>query len=320
MSAPDLVAEEPGRTVRWLRRSLQVVVPIVVLGLLWNIADGPGALALLKNPDWRWLTLAFVAVNLQTVVSAWRWRRVALRLGLVIPPRQAMSEYYLAQIVNQSLPGGMVGDAARAVRARHGAGLGTAIRAVVIERMAGQIALFAALIVAFVVALIVPGGLVLEPDPFHLLFGFVAALLVAVALFAATRRWRWEWSSHLLAASHRSLVAKGAWLEQSALGLVIVTLNLSSFTLCALATGTVLNAEAVLVLVPLILSAMLIPATIAGWGFREGAAAALFPLAGASASAGFATSVAFGLVVLAASLPGLPVLLRARRPLSHNNH
>ena len=45
----------------------------------------------------------------------------------------------------------------------------------------GGVALFAALIVAFVVALIVPGGLVLEPDPFHLLFGFVAALLVAVA-------------------------------------------------------------------------------------------------------------------------------------------
>jgi hypothetical protein len=82
----------------------------------------------------------------------------------------------------------------------------------------------------------------------------------------------------------------------------------------------VLSAEAIMVLVPLILSAMLIPATIGGWGFREGAAAALFPLAGASASAGFATSVAFGLVILAASLPGLPVLLQARRPLPNNDH
>ncbi len=320
MSAPELVAQEPGRLVRWLQGSLRLIVPVVVLGLLWNIADGPGALALLKNPDWRWLALAFVAVNLQTIVSAWRWHRVALRLGLVIPPQQAVSEYYLAQIVNQSLPGGVVGDAARAVRARHGAGLGTAIRAVVIERMAGQIALFAVLAVAVGVSLIVPGGLVLEPDPFYLLLGLVAALMMGFALFLAARRRRWGWSSRLLQASRQSLIAGGAWIEQSALGLVIVALNLLSFASCALATGTVLSAEAVLVLVPLILSAMLIPATIAGWGFREGAAAVLFPLASASASAGFATSLAFGLVILAASLPGLPVLLGARRPLPYNNH
>jgi glycosyltransferase 2 family protein len=320
LSAPELVAEEPGRLVRWLHGGLRLVVPVVVLGFLWNIADGPGALALLKNPDWRWLALAFVAVNLQTIVSAWRWHRVALRLGLAIPPRQAVSEYYLAQIVNLSLPGGVVGDAARAVRARHGAGLGTAIRAVVIERMAGQIALFAVLIVAVVGSVIVPGGLALELDSRYLLLGLGAALVVGFAMVVAARQRRWRWPSHLLQASRQSLVARGAWIEQSTLGLVIVVLNLFSFALCALATGTVLSAEAILVLVPLILSAMLIPATIGGWGFREGAAAALFPLAGASASAGFATSVAFGLVILAASLPGLPVLLQARRPLPYNDH
>jgi hypothetical protein len=50
---------------------------------------------------------------------------------------------------------------------------------------------------------------------------------------------------------------------------------------------------------------MLIPLSISGWGFREGAAAALLPLAGATASGGLASSVAFGLTFIAAVLPGL---------------
>ena len=56
---------------------------------------------------------------------------------------------------------------------------------------------------------------------------------------------------------------------------------------------------------PLILLTMLIPVTISGWGLREAAAAALLPLAGFVASEGLATSVAFGLVLLATSLPGI---------------
>ena len=47
---------------------------------------------------------------------------------------------------------------------------------------------------------------------------------------------------------------------------------------------------------------------------HEGAAAAFFPLAGASATAGLAASIAFGLVFLISTLPGLALLLAAGRP------
>jgi hypothetical protein len=49
---------------------------------------------------------------------------------------------------------------------------------------------------------------------------------------------------------------------------------------------------------------MLIPISVSGWGLREGAAAALLPIAGATASGGLAASVAFGLTFIAAVLPG----------------
>ena len=59
---------------------------------------------------------------------------------------------------------------------------------------------------------------------------------------------------------------------------------------------------------------MLVPVTVSGWGLREGVAVALFPVAGASGSAGLAASIAFGLVFLAAVLPGiLPILFRRGR-------
>ena len=57
---------------------------------------------------------------------------------------------------------------------------------------------------------------------------------------------------------------------------------------------------------------MLLPVTVSGWGLREGAAAALFPLAGLTAAEGLAASVAFGVVLLVIALPGIAFLRTPR--------
>lgn len=306
------IAELPVRR-RGIPGWLRLAVPIVLLALAWHFADGPDALARLGRADWLLLGGALVAVNLQTVLSAWRWRRVAGALGIDIGMGRATGEYYLAQFANQTLPGGVVGDAARAVRSRGQAGIGRAAQAVVIERMAGQLALFAVLAAGLVAAAITPGGMRLPapPSPTAL-----AALAGGVGL-AGLLLWRFGGRFAFFASFPRAV--KTALLTPALLpgnvllSLAIVAVNLTSFALCALATGTSLGIEGVLILVPLILCAMLVPATIAGWGFREGAAAGLFPLAGASAGAGLAASIAFGLVILVASLPGAFMLLGARK-------
>jgi uncharacterized membrane protein YbhN (UPF0104 family) len=102
--------------------------------------------------------------------------------------------------------------------------------------------------------------------------------------------------------------------RQIALSFGTAACNIAAFAFCAWATGTNLSLGAAAALVPLILIAMLIPVGIAGWGFREGAAAALFPMIGATAGAGVAASVAFGAMLLAASMPGLlPILVGESR-------
>ncbi|MEX2467280.1 MAG: UPF0104 family protein, partial [Gemmatimonadota bacterium] len=61
-------------------------------------------------------------------------------------------------------------------------------------------------------------------------------------------------------------------------------------------------------LVAPVLLAMLIPFSVAGWGLREGAAAAMWVAVGMSASEGVAISVAYGAIVALGTLPGAVVL------------
>ena len=66
-------------------------------------------------------------------------------------------------------------------------------------------------------------------------------------------------------------------------------------------------------LIPIVLLAMLLPISIAGWGVREGVAAVLWAAAGLSAVEGAAISAAYGLIILISSLPGAGVLLAGLR-------
>jgi uncharacterized membrane protein YbhN (UPF0104 family) len=101
--------------------------------------------------------------------------------------------------------------------------------------------------------------------------------------------------------------------RQVALSVGTALCNLAGFAFCLRAVGVQIEVTAILALVPLILFTMLIPISISGWGLREGAAAALLPLAGVTASDGLAASVAFGLVFIVAVLPGVAVWLWPRQ-------
>lgn len=298
-----------------LGRSLQILAAIAVLALLWSRLDGPQALRLLAEARPEWLAAALVALTAQTILSAVRWRWTARLLGQRIPLRHAVSEYYLGQVVNQSLPGGVLGDAGRAVRTRHEAGLRRAGAAVAIERLAGQIALLLVLGAALLCVALVPGGMTV-PIPLQVLVAFipVGCLLAALAVrFSAALPGRLgELAQDLRLAVAQALFTRRAFPRQAALNLAITGSNLAAFAFCARATGTSLSPVEVAVLVPLILLTMIVPVTISGWGLREGAAAGLFPIVGASASAGMAASLAFGLVFLASTAPGLLVLLTRR--------
>ncbi|WP_227420334.1 lysylphosphatidylglycerol synthase transmembrane domain-containing protein [Roseitranquillus sediminis] len=294
--------------MRWLPR---LAISVGLLVLLWAAVDGADALARLRQADLRWLVAAFVMLNIQTLLSALRWRLTAAQLGQRIGVMRAVSEYYLAQFVNQTLPGGVLGDAGRAVRARHEAGLARAGQAVVLERLAGQAALFAVMIVAVATTVAVGGGLSWPGSAGHVALAAVGAVL-ALALVAAVFGRIPGPPANLSRLAGHALLAHGVWPRQLALSAGTVACNLAAFAFCAEATGTNLSFAAATAVVPLILATMLLPVSIGGWGLREGATAALWPLVGATPAAGIAASVAFGLTLVAASLPGLAVAATGR--------
>lgn len=283
-------------------KALGLLLPVALVALALWLAGGSGVLARLAEADTGWLAAAVLLVAAQTLLQAWRWRVVAGALGLPIAPGRAIGEVWLAQLVNQVVPGGIVGDASRAFRSRE-AGLGRAARIVILERATGQAGL-AAIALPGLAVFVTTGSMPRVAAAIGLaLLALLAAVVTGFALGAQTRP---------VAALFRD--ARALWPNAAVivtLCLMAAGLNLAAFAAAARATGTSLPLIAVVGLVPLILSAMLLPATVAGWGWREGAAAALFPAMGLAAEAGLAASLAFGLAVLVAALPGAAGLLFA---------
>jgi glycosyltransferase 2 family protein len=94
-----------------------------------------------------------------------------------------------------------------------------------------------------------------------------------------------------------------------------------TFWIAARVTGVVAPPAIVLPLVLVVLLAMAVPLNVAGWGPREGVAAWAFAAAGLGAAQGVTASVAYGVLVFVAALPGAAVLLTDRlRPAARTGH
>lgn len=127
---------------RAVRTHFGTVAGITILGvLLWRLGTGV-FLDGLRRIDAPTLLIGLAIGVVTTVFSAWRWALVARGLRIKLPLGPAVADYYRALFLNAALPGGILGDVHRAVRHGQSAGdMGRAVRAVVLERVAGQIAL-----------------------------------------------------------------------------------------------------------------------------------------------------------------------------------
>lgn len=285
-----------------MKRVLNIIVSVLVLALVIWWADARAVIGRLQGAHWGWLAVSGLALTALTFLMARRWQIVANGFAIRIPYRVALREYYIAQMVNLVLPGGVAGDIARALRVRHAGDLLRAGQSVAADRLIGQMVTFAILGMALATALLLPGGIAW---PAATWLGGVALIVVCAAAFALS--WRHGATARFLRRVLHLLVAP----RVLALSLLITALLSVSLYACARATGTIIPPSGWFTIIPLILSAMLVPLSVGGWGWREGAAAALFPLIGATADAGIATGIAYGAMMMIAAMPGLYFVLRA---------
>lgn len=282
--------------------------------LLWRLGTGAfvDGLKVIDGPA---LALAFTIGVATTVFSAWRWCLVARGLGMTLSLRGAIADYYKALFINAALPGGVLGDVDRAVQhGREEGDVGRSVRAVVLERTAGQVVLFS---VGATVLLTVPSPVLshLQANVRGIAVGAVTvAGLAALLVFAVGRlrggASRWARAARTGVAEVRSgLLNRRNWPGIMLASTIVLAGHLATFVVAARAAGSDASLLRLAPLMLLALLAMALPVNIGGWGPREGVTAWAFGAAGLSATQGLTIAVIYGVFAFVAALPGLVVIV-----------
>ena len=257
-----------------------------------------------------WVLLAVLISILQVIGSAWRWRFTASQLGIGLSLRQAIQEYYLATFLNQTLPGGVMGDVSRAVRhsrilLNSGFGkTGKAVCAVILERLSGQMVMFVTAVISLMFL-----SINFDLIPSFWMFGSVVLVFLAIGLTVAWIGSRDEsFAGVVLRDARTALFSRRAFPVQLVSSSLIVSSYLVMYVVVARAVGVSTPTLELAPLIAPVLIAMLLPITVAGWGLREAAAALLWGVVGLTVSDGVVVSMGYGVVVLLSSLPGIVFL------------
>ncbi|MDX2933344.1 flippase-like domain-containing protein [Streptomyces ipomoeae] len=326
-SAEAPVAPRPRRSVkltRALRAHFGSIAGTVILAVVvWRLGTGVFVDGL-RRIDAGTLVAAVGIGVVTTVFSAWRWCAVTRALGITLPLGPAVADYYRALFLNAALPGGVLGDVHRAVRHGQSSGdMGRGVRAVVIERTAGQLVLA---VVGVTVLLILPSPVLDETR--HTVGLLALAALGALAIRAAVRMGRASGRSSGRGGRVRAafgeardvLLARRSGSAVVVSSVVVLAGYVAMFLLSARVAGSAATPLELLPLALLALIAMSLPLNVGGWGPREGVTAWSFGAAGLGASQGLTVAVVYGVLSFAAGLPGAAVLvgrwygsLRARR-------
>jgi uncharacterized membrane protein YbhN (UPF0104 family) len=280
--------------------------------VVWRIGTGP-FIAGLDAVDGRSLLLA-AAIGFVTIVCcAWRWTIVARGVGLRLSLPAAVAAYYRALFLNVTLPSGIAGDVHRGVsHGREMRDVGLGMRAVVWERGAGQV-------VQIVLTISV---LLVLPSPVHSSMPYVALAAIGLALGVVLvgrlnvggAGSRWMRVRNTVVADIRDGVLHRSALPTVVLASTVAILGYAAIFLVAARTVGVTAPISRLLPLALLATVVMVLPNIAGWGPREGATAWVFSAAGLGAAAGAATAVAYGVLVLAAFLPGSLVLVAGWLP------
>ena len=281
------------------------------LKTLWIILD---------RMSWITLGIAGSLILLQSTVLALRWSIVMDTIRAPLGFAKALPLMFIGVFFNQVLPTAIGGDAVRIWRLyRAGIDHRAAINGVLLERITGLFGL---------VVLIVLGVVYMGPriDNPLVYIGLLATLPLTLIGFAVLThldrvpaRWRRlrvvEGLGDLAADSRRILSPRAAF---ALLVLSLASHALASIAVYALANGLGLTLTVwdCLALMPSVILITMIPISYAAWGLREGGMVAMLAFAGIGADAALAVSLAFGVVMLGASLPGYLIWLAQRETAS----
>jgi glycosyltransferase 2 family protein len=268
-----------------------------------------------------WPLVAAIGLLLgQFPLAGWRWRMVLRSCGGDASPWLLQNLIWVGQFVNQVMPTFLVGDAIRGwYLSHHGISRHAAFVSLLLDRVVGMAGLLLLI-------------LIMSPLILTRIGGSTAWIIVSVAaigsggallgLLACKLLVRWQ----VLSRWHRieALAAEAGQIAGSLRRFALITslavgTNVAATIgayFVALAFGIELTVVDALALIPVALFAVLMPISIAGWGVREGVLVFLLGIVGVPAAQGLVLSVAYGLAMFAAALPGGLIWLRTREQMA----
>ena len=301
----------------WPGKQLQVVVRIGISVLLLTLlvlqVDVQAMLASLTRINPSLLVLAVLLQLLSMLVAAFRWQLIMQALG--IKDRSYgfyLKSYLKGAFFNQGLPTSVGGDAVRILDCTGKGRLEQAVSGVFIDRIVG----LSGLLLLNLGALVANPGLLPSRLTLGLLLLVVALLAALVALYgyqALPVRLPRIIDQRLHSFSRRFVQvygSAGAFWVQTSLTLAVHVLSILVYWVLGRATGLSQGLAVYLTLVPPVVLLTILPVSFAGWGVREGGLMGMFLLVGADRFRVLTMSLAYGLVGLAAALPGLWIYLR----------
>jgi uncharacterized membrane protein YbhN (UPF0104 family) len=312
--------------MKWLGIAVKIAITGTLTWLLLKHVDFSAAGALLRSGRGvTALALAVAVLMVQAALAALRMDWLMRLLGTRCALGQGFAVWMIGLLVSQTLLTFIAGDAARIWQLiRRGHGRRVASSAIVLERALGFAVLLAMVLACEPVLLAQASSAAV-----HTGLMILAALCMAgIAAFAgsaflgAVQNFLPPWlrQRRLIAiALDIASVARhlgGAWKLATAIVVASAVMHLGNvlaiFILAQAAGVDVGFIATAAVALPAMLVTLL-PIALAGWGVREGSMIVGYGLFGVAPAIALAVSIAFGLTMLIASLPGVFFIRLAKR-------
>ena len=284
--------------------AIQIALTVILLVALARLLDPAKLRQLLQAANPVWLTVGFIILTAQQIISAERWRLVVVALSA---PQYRMSFYLfwqgLSMLCSMVLPSIIGADLVRTYALSGRTPIGTVVRIVLIDRALGLLALATLVIVS---VLILPRFFSAQP----LLLLSVAIAVCGPATYLVLTRLvpRLRGTQRLvLAARELGLDLKRTVEGKGSTRVILISLSLHLLSVFAfLALGNAIGMPEVdfvhyLAIVSCALLVTIIPISIGGWGIRESALVIGFGLVSVEPERAFTLSATFGLLVMLSS-------------------
>ena len=294
---------------------IKILITVAILFIIARHIDLASVLNVVRGMQPKYLLLALVMQLLSAALASYRWYLIMRRLKFGQGPLFYLKSYLKGSFFNQALPGGIGGDAYRVLEtSKLGYGKKAAFYGVLLDRLLGLIGI---LLLNLIANITYPN--LLPSAVFHLLNAIALGGIAAVVLFAMLgkidRFAEYKFTRHL---HEISADMRRVYHDPKAIGLHSVISVLIHFVsmlaMYFIGIGVGLNFDLLtyLVLVPPVILLTIAPISLAGWGVREGGMIGLFSLVHADETLVLSMSVLYGLILIAASLPGLYLFLMSR--------